>query len=509
LDTATFSALLERVTSALPENIPAFLVGGAVRDILLQRISASHDLDFVVEGNAQKTARIVADKLNAAYFPLHDTFDAARVLYTISNLPGHPNSGTIILDFAGMRGIDLYADLRERDFTINAMALDLRRNNAFVDPLGGVNDLKNKLVRSCSPHTFLSDPIRLLRALRLANNLDLTIEPQTRQLMRSALPHIRNTSPERQRDEIIRICGGKKPARAFPILDAMDILAYILPELIALKDVQQSPPHVHNVWNHTLAALDKLEYLLANLEPNIIPDPVGGFSSNLAMGLASVRLGAYRQQIQYYIETQHAFETPHRPLLFFAALYHDAGKPIQRRIEENTGRVRFLEHEKESARLISSRAKEFHMSHTEIAWLSTIVRYHMRPLFLSMNNDIPSRRSIYRFFRDTGAVGIDICLLSLADFLATYEYSLPQDKWSHHLNIIETLFDGWWNKHETYIAPTPLLNGNDLLEHFTLQPGPLIGKILDAVKEAQASGEIKTQDEALSLAKSIILQHNT
>ena len=171
-----FSPLLDSVRNALPD-VEIYLVGGAVRDMLLNRVS--HDLDFAIPKDAIQSARRAAHALHADFYVLDESFDTARVILSADN-------GTRdILDFAAFRGSDLEADLRGRDFTINAIVYDLR-NETILDPLGGASDLRSKLIRACSESSLKDDPIRILRAVRQAAALDFKIEAETRKAMKQA-----------------------------------------------------------------------------------------------------------------------------------------------------------------------------------------------------------------------------------------------------------------------------------------------------------------------------------
>jgi putative nucleotidyltransferase with HDIG domain len=192
-----------------------------------------------------------------------------------------------------------------------------------------------------------------------------------------------------------------------------------------------------------------------------------------------------------------------RGLLCLAALYHDVAKPQTRQVEPG-GRIRFFEHDQIGAEVITHRASELHFSNDEIHRLALIVRHHMRPLLLSQGTEMPSRRSVYRFFRDVDVAGIDIALLSLADTLSTYGPDLPQALWARQLEVVRMLMEAWWEHPEKQVAPVALVNGNDVMKIFDLPPGRHIGEILEAVREAQASGEVNSRQEALDLASRIV-----
>jgi len=492
-----FPPLLDSVRAALPDDKAVYLVGGAVRDLLLaratHRVGAAHDLDFSMSGEAIKTARRVADALIADFYPLDPERDTGRVIVTATD-------GTrTVMDFAAFRGPDLEADLLGRDFTLNAMAVDVR-TLALYDPLGGVLDLREKRLRQCSPSAFSDDPVRILRAVRLAAAFGFHILPETRQAMKKAVKLLPNVSAERQRDELFRILEGQQPATSLRALDMLGALAPVLPELTSLKGVAQPSPHVSDVWTHTLSTLTYLEMILAALAPDYNPDT----ASDLFNGLMVMRIGRYRQQIGEHFNTLLNVNRSLRGLLFLAALYHDVAKPLTKAADED-GRLRFWGHDQESAEMAAARGRALQLSSDEIDRLKTIVRNHMRILhhtnWLVKEPKNPSRRAIYRFFRDTGEAGVEVCLLALADLRATYEHTLPQNMWVAGLDVVRLFLENWWEKRAESIAPPPLLNGNDLMQELDLQPGPLIGLLLGAIREAQALGEVSTREQAFALAR--------
>jgi hypothetical protein len=274
------------------------------------------------------------------------------------------------------------------------------------------------------------------------------------------------------------------------------VLPYVLPELPDLSGVTQSPPHVKDVWNHSLDTLRGLEGILKTLESK--PDPDA--ANNLIMGHLSLRLGRYREKISAHMQVEPVPERSLRSLLFFATLYHDIAKPQSRTVEES-GRIRFFNHDEIGAEIITLRARSFRLSNLETQRLATIVRYHMRPSFLSHIEGGPSKRAIYRFFRDTGEAGVDICLFSLADVLATYGPTLPQERWTQQIDTIRKLLDAWWENPGKQVNPPVLITGHDLIEAFDLNPGPRIGEVLEVIREAQAEGEVTSRQDALDLAR--------
>ncbi len=487
----SFSPLLISVQEALPAGQEIYLVGGAVRDALLGRMS--HDLDFAVPADGIQLARRVANKLRGAFYPLDNERDTGRVVLTLEN------GVRTILDFATYRGADIEADLRDRDFTINAIAYDLRVGS-FFDPLNGANDLRAKRIRTCAPESLENDPVRVLRGIRLAAGLGFQIDLETRQKMKQATGQLQSVSPERLRDELFRILEGPQPGTAIRALEMLGVLPHLLPELPALKGVEQPAPHVYDVWTHTLAVMNQLDDILAALAPGYDPESTG----DLFTGLLILRLGRYREQLATHFANTLNADRSVRALLFLAALYHDVAKPVCK-ITGDDGRIRFWGHDEQGAELAVARAHALHLSNDEIQRLRLIVRYHMRVHFYSNRMEsehrTPSRKAIYRFFREAGEAGVDLILLALADTRATRGHTLTQETWTATLDVCRIFLENYWEKPTETVAPPRLLDGNALMKELDLKPGPSVGEVLEAIREAQAVGKIHTREEAFAFAR--------
>lgn len=490
-----FHPIVEKLAQYLPSDPPIYLVGGAVRNRLSNR--ENFDFDFTLPGKAIHTARKAADMLNGAFYILDKERDFGRAI--IPQNEGFP----LTLDFSPFQGRTLEEDLKSRDFTINAMAVDISHPHELLDPLGGASDLHGKKLRICSPDSISKDPIRILRGIRFSLNWDLRTEPDTKDRMRESVGLLPLTSAERIRDELFKLLDCPKPAAAIRILDLLGALKYILPELNTLQGLLQSPPHTQDVWSHTVEVVAQQKKIIDVLQP----DYNGEGSANLHMGVISHRLGRYREQLAAHLNTQLVQSRSLTSLILFAALYHDIGKPSTEDIDQD-GHITFRGHEKSGAKLIVKRGRNLHLSNIELKRLGTIVSNHMRPLWLGNTGKLPSRRATYRFFRDTGPAGVDICLLSLADTLATYGPALPPDTWTHQVEVIRTLLEAWWEKKEEVVSPPPIINGDDLINELGLKPGPRIGQILSSIREAQATGRVLNRRQALELANEFISESN-
>ncbi len=463
--------------------VPCFVAGGTVRDRLLGR--PSKDVDVVVEAGAISLARRLADATEGAFYVLDEDTDAARVLY-------RKPSGDFVVDVAAMRGPDLEADLRARDFTINAMAVTIADISSsepeVIDPCGGRSDLAAGVLRATSEHAFSQDPIRMLRALRFEAKLGFQIEPATEAWIRRHAPLIVQSSPERIRDELAQLMSVRGAADRLRRAEGVGLLRHLLPELATLQGLVQSVPHIHDVYEHTILTVAEAERL------STFPD---------------ARLGLdEREYLQpFVVELEQHFGTVvsegrTRATLFkFAAMLHDVGKSQTRSLESD-GRIRALGHECVGAETAEAVLNRLRFSAREVRLVGTIVRHHMRPGWLLKSGPL-SRRAIYRFYRDTGGAGVDICILALADQLATRGPTLTREHWRDYLNLNRAMLEGYFHKPEEMVAPPPLITGRDVMALLGLEPGPRIGELLEAVREAQAEGVVRTRAEALELLQSL------
>ena len=468
--------VLAEVRASLPAASTAWLVGGAVRDLLLGR--RPHDFDFVMPSVALPAARMVADSLGGAYYPLDTERGVGRVIV-------ERDGRKLTLDFARLRGADLAADLAARDFTINAIAADLYDLDQVIDPTNGVRDLRGKIVRAAGPTSIADDPVRTIRAVRFAAQFGFRLDPATLAEVRRQAGALEGASAERRRDEFMRCLGGPRPGAALSSLQRLALLPALTPELTALKGVTQSLPHTYDVWDHTLATVTRLVDVLAVLQPVHDVDA----ASDITLGLVSVRLGRHRQTLGAHLAETVAGDRPVRALLMLAALLHDVGKPATRSVDVD-GRIRFLSHESVGAELALARAAELRLSTEEGRRVSLVVANHLRPLQLAAEGGA-SRRAIYRFFSQTGAAGVDIVLLSLADFLAGHgDGPPPVEDWNRLLDVASGMLNAYYEQPEQVINPPALLNGNELMAEFGLKPGPALGQLLEQLREAQAAGEV-------------------
>jgi poly(A) polymerase len=469
--------LLERIVQmVLDRSVPCFVAGGYVREWLLGR--QGKDVDLVVPAGAIPLARDLADATAGAFYVLDRDTDAARIVYA--------EPVEWIVDVAAMRAPDILGDLRLRDFTINAMAIDVRDlmdpDPPVLDPCNGRDDLRAGTLRATAADAFQRDPVRLLRGVRFAASLGLAIEPNTERWILRDADLIAQPSAERIRQELALIMGTEGAADHLRQMDELGLLRPLLPEVAALKGVAQSLPHVHDVFEHTLVTVAQAERLVGPVPARLGPDEAE-FLSPFAD-----RLQAHFAQI--------ACEGRARStLLKFAALLHDVGKPATRSVEED-GRIRATGHEAVGQQVAKDVLTRLRFCTQEIRLVSTIVSHHMRLGWL-LKAPPTTGRAVYRFFRDTGDAGIDVVILALADQLATRGETLEREHWRDYLELARLMLDHYFDRPAVAVAPRHLISGEDVMSTLGLEPGPRVGRLLEEVREAQAAGVVQTREDAL------------
>jgi tRNA nucleotidyltransferase/poly(A) polymerase len=257
----------------------------------------------------------------------------------------------------------------------------------------------------------------------------------------------------------------------------------------------QPEPHRLDGWEHTLEVLNHLESLLDVLAD----DSKDTTASGLILASAVLWLGRYRDQFKRHLSEPFPNDRSLTGLLKFAALYHDTGKAHTGQLGAD-GRLHFLGHEDVSVHLLTKRAQALAFSNQEIERANLIVKGHMRVHYLADSAGEIAPRTIYRYFKALGDAGIDVCLLSLADLWATYSTALPQERWLAELQTCRKLLEARWEKPEAVVRPVRLVSGHDLIKELNLQPGKIVGELLELIREAQAAGEVNNRDEALTAA---------
>jgi tRNA nucleotidyltransferase/poly(A) polymerase len=477
---------LVQLLPSLQEDTPVWLVGGAVRDKLLGLESL--DLDFVVDGDALALARRVADRFGGHYFPLDPQRETGRAI-----LP-HDGGKRLTCDFARMRGSDIGEDLRGRDFTINALAIHLQPPFRRIDPLGGAADLRAGRLRACTDSALVEDPIRMLRAVRLAIQFELKIEPESLVAIKQAASLLETASPERTRDELFSILGGNHPGSAIRLMDHLGLLFHGLKELAELKGRPLPAPIAFAGLNFSISIAGRLDQLLSVLQQEHDPEA----AAEISLAQVAFRLGRFRGQIHRFLESVLSTDRCVRPLIFFGGLYLPSGYP-HHRVEIGDSPVE-EELYRRSAELATERARWLRLSNVEVDFVANLLR-HQPGSGLVNFTEAGHPLAIYRFFRDVGEAGIGVVLLSLAEFLGAYTPPVPQNAWAQRLDAARTLLSAYFEYHDRIIDPPALVRGGELMKALGLPPGERIGQTLEAIREAQVLGEVADHQQALEFAR--------
>ncbi|OGX26243.1 MAG: hypothetical protein A3J51_03420 [Omnitrophica WOR_2 bacterium RIFCSPHIGHO2_02_FULL_45_21] len=461
-----------------PQEI--YLVGGYLRDLFLKRKKENMDFDFAVSSQAIKISRAIAGKLKSGFVVLDKEHGSSRIVYA-------KNGFSYNFDFTDFRGLtalstggrDIFADLLHRDFTINSLALNLRAiknartiDTVLLDPYFGRADIKARLIRTVSDFSLPEDPLRILRAFSLAAALDFKIETKTKDAIRKHKKKINSSAFERITEELFKILNSENGFRSFKAMDDFGLLDEIMPEIKVMRGVGQGPYHHLDVYGHSLEALKQIERLFSELKRN--------------------------RAIQDYLNKIISGTHTKKALLKLGSFLHDIGKPASK--ERINGKTCFHGHERIGRNIAREMAERLRLSNDEKNALDKMIFWHLRPGYIADIENL-TERAIYRFFRDAQDEAVSILLLSIADQRSTRGPLTRGANRRHHEDVCLGLTREFFRKAKEKKLP-PLVNGYDIMRHLKLPPGPLIGKILEEISEAQAAGELKTKPQALELARS-------
>ncbi|HWO16063.1 MAG TPA: HD domain-containing protein [Solirubrobacterales bacterium] len=458
--------LVEIARRALGGGGDAWIVGGAVRDAALGRDVT--DLDLAVRGDPAAAAKAIAREGGGHAFELSAEFGTWRAV---------ADDRSWQIDATALRGETIDADLAERDFTVGAVAVPLAGGGP-LDPHGGLADLEAGLLRAVGERSFAADPLRLLRAPRLAAELGFAIDPGTLELARAEAGRAGEPAGERQLAELRRLVGGPNPLRGLSLLDEVGLTAVVLPELEALKGVEQGPNHHLDVYGHTLAVLEHTLELEEDLDRF-----AGERAADVAMLLAESL----------------ADEMTRGTALRFGALLHDAGKPATR--GERDGYVTFIGHDKDGAEVVGGLCRRLRASRKLTQHLQALTLHHLRLGFLVHEAPLPPRR-VHEYLHATEPVAADVTLLTVADRLSARGSGpfATEEAIEAHLALARQMLAAAldWRRDG---PPVPLLAGDELAVELGIAEGPELGELLAELEAAQYAGEVGTREEAVELAR--------
>ena len=475
------------------------LIGGGLSDC--NDGPGPHDLDIAVPPSVPSVEELghdLARHLGGKCQP----HNLARNVFQVT-FRGPPDSefGSLVVDLVKYAG-SIEEDMDRRDFTVNAMALPLdhpcllsddtddwpvpagRWVDDLIDPFGGRQDIARRHIRMVNEEVFLSDPGRLLRAVRLAGQLKFMLEPETARRIRQDAPQLDNVAPERVRDEFMAILSREGARGQLEVLDRLDLLCRIIPELELTKGVDQPSAHYWNVWDHNLHTVEYAEHI------------TGGHQNSAIYSMAP-----WNAETEAYFAEEVGDGFSRRTVLKLAGLLHDIAKP-QTKGPDKTGRIRFLGHSELGAEMVTDRLTRLRFSSRTVSMVARMVEHHLRPSQLRHGDEDPTPRAMHRYYRDVGDVAVDTIYLAMADYLAAKGPEVVADRWASHARMLADLLQAG-REQAPARGPQRLVTGHDLMQRLNLAPGPRIGSLLEQIDEARAAGEIGTREEALALAASL------
>ena len=569
LDTHTLHLLHQTAEYFSDQRQPAYLVGGSLRNILLGQQCV--DWDIVTTGKAHRLARRLADKLGAYYVHLHEK--ASRVIVVLDTDSPNTPKQEITFDISPLNGKTIEDDLRQRDFTINAIAAplgdivryleidntrrppgspprgmvgatlavalapalaadtlapastdatltmgpviapdtidpphtlpdtlapgstdatlapDTRTGGGLnlIDPLHGLADLAAHRLKAVNAEVFRRDPLRMLRAVRLMMRYGLEIDRWTEELIIRDAALLTQVAAERVHDELYTLLGPAGATERLRFLDEHGLFTVIFPEFVVARAMRQPGPHYWDVLEHSLESVGALERVARMVEQ-------GSESKGREDDLAEIRVLLREAEAQGIF----AFERLKAPGMKMAALLHDIGKTVTYSEDEDGG-IHFYKHPQAGVPLVEQVMRRLCASTQDRRLAQLVSAHHMRPGQLGQDGPV-TPRAIRRYFVDLGPTGIYVALFSLADHLATLGPQPVTNSWERHLGVVRLLLTSYIRERER-ILPPRLISPEELMRRLNLEPGPLVGQLLDLIAEAQAEGTIHSKEEALWLAE--------
>lgn len=463
-------------------QVKVYLVGGALRDLLFKK-PLTKDFDFLVKGEIKALVSEIAAQMAIPYFPLDESWGIWRLIFK-------DGKRKWAMDFSLMHADRIELDLQQRDFTINSMALDLNhllngQTLSLIDPLNGLQDLEQRILRVNTEDSFRKDPLRLLRAFRLAASLNLRIEGKTLYLIKKNKNLLSQSAAERIRAEFFALLHEKKAALFLRSLSMVGILEELFPEIKSWAELPQGPHHDFFLLEHAFQTVAAAEFILAHLA-DIFP------------AQAKVLKNYFAELIEEGIRRQALFK--------FGAFFHDSGKPVSYSYTPEEKVPRFFDHDQKGKKINAQICQRLKLSRQATNLVAEMTGQHMRILGLAQLLQVTPRAK-YRLFRDLGRGGIEIALLSLADKMAArrikFQWPQPEDTPDDLLRVTKLVWELIRYYYEDFHPQKKklFLDGQEVMAAFGLSPGKKVGELLARLREAENAGLIQSKEEAWQFLK--------
>ncbi len=451
--------ILNNIASFFPNKI--YLVGGSVRDCLMGKDTYDRDL-IVTDEDAGIFSQKIAEFFGGKFIPL----DVENHIYRVV-LSDKLN----YLDITNPVENSMEKDIKRRDLTINAVAVDIK-NCEILDLVGGLNDIKNQVLKGIEDENFVDDPLRILRVFRFYSLLGFEIDEHLLSIVNKYAYLIEKPAKERIEYELMKLFSGKYTDLSLLKMDECGILEKLFP---IVKELKQVPPNAHHhldLFHHSIETIKQVQLLYDASQPDVKShmDKVdfGGFSR-----LAHLKL---------------------------ACFMHDIGKFSTWTIEEDTGRHRFIKHDDVGSKLAKPILKKMCFSNKQIEYITLMIKKHMYPTMVVQAPELTDK-VMMRFVRKMEDDAIDNILIAQADRLSARGPEITDEIVNENISALNKLLQFYLKAQET-LKPLPkLLNGNEVMKILNISPSPKLGQIINALNEAQINGDIITKEDAISFVK--------
>ncbi|MBQ3640671.1 CCA tRNA nucleotidyltransferase [bacterium] len=439
------------------KGIEAYLVGGFIRDIFMDKKSTDRDI-VLCKADVKEFSKSFADKIKGHFIELDNINNIYRVV-----LPDKIN----YVDIALALDNDINIDIKRRDLTINAIAYDINTSN-FIDLTGGIEDIKNKKIKGIEEKNFQDDALRLLRIFRFYSKTGFEIDKELVAIATKMHKEINKPAKERITVELLKMFEGKFCSQALIKLDECGLLEEIFPILKEVKKVPKNTHHHLDLFHHSLETVSQMQKIYENAN----------------------------KEVKEYLENYRYGGVQELAFLKLSGFLHDIGKPSTWTIEEETQRHRFIKHDEEGSKLVEPILKQLKFSKKQIDYVKTLIKYHMYASALVSSPDA-SEKAFMKFYRKMDGYVIDLIIIAMADRLSARGEAVTQETVDENINALTNLLNNYLQLKKN-IKPLPkLLDGIDIMELLKIKQSPKLGEIINALKEAQLSGEVNTKQDAV------------
>lgn len=442
----------------------AYLVGGFLRDIYMN--TESHDIDLIIlDSDIKEFSQELADKINAYFIEL----DSENLIYRLV-LEDKIN----YIDIAKPIENNFEKDILRRDLTINAIAYDINEDK-IIDLTGGIDDIKNGIIKGISEKNFEDDALRLLRIYRFCATTGFEISAKLIEITKKYSSLIKKTAKERINNELMKMFEGKYTDKALLKMEEAGLLTEIIPIYNEVKKIPSNTHHHLDLIHHLIETVRQIQIIYENQE----------------------------ERVKKYLDTYTFGAVKRLAYLKFAGFLHDIGKPSCWTIEEETQRHRFIKHDEIGSELCVEILRDLKFSKKQIEYIKKLIKYHIYPSSMVCAPDV-NEKAYMRFYRKMENSVIDVIILAMADRLSARGIMVTNEMVENNINSLSELLNNYFQIMDT-LKPLPkLLDGRDIMEILQIEPSPKLGEIIKELKEAQLSGEVTTKEEGIKFIKKYV-----